>query len=305
MQTFQHPRQMREHLDALRHQGHTIALVPTMGALHEGHLQLVDEAARHGDTVLVSIFVNPTQFGPNEDFSRYPRDLESDRAKLQQRGAHLIFAPTPELMYPEGAATRVCVQHLTAHLCGPLRPGHFDGVATVVTQLFHIAGPCTAIFGQKDFQQLAVIRRLVRDLHMPVHIVAHPTVRDSDGLALSSRNAYLSTDERQRALCIPAALQQVHDAFHSGIRTPARLTQCATSYIAPRVDAVDYISLVCPDTLAPLRDDIPQHHSALLAVAVRIGTTRLIDNILLSTAPSPVFPRSAQGTKPPRPTSPC
>ena len=194
--------------ERVRQGGATLALVPTMGALHEGHLALMREAARQADVVAVTIFVNPTQFGPSEDLASYPRDLEGDLERCRSVGVSLVFAPADSDMYPGGDATRVRVSRLTDHLCGRSRPGHFEGVTTIVAKLFAVAGPCTAVFGRKDYQQLKVIERMTRDLMLPVRIVPHPTVREPDGLALSSRNAYLGADERARARAIPRALSR-------------------------------------------------------------------------------------------------
>jgi pantoate--beta-alanine ligase len=194
------PEEARAACDAARARGLRVGLVPTMGALHEGHIALVHEALRHADFVMCSIFVNPTQFGPNEDFARYPRDLEGDMRKLE--GVSVVFAPEATAMYPAGDETRVHVGPLAAHLCGPHRPGHFEGVATVVTKLFAITGACTAVFGKKDYQQLAILRRVAIDLFLPVTVVGHPIVRQRDGLAMSSRNAYLSPEERARSLAL-------------------------------------------------------------------------------------------------------
>ncbi|MGH9443234.1 MAG: pantoate--beta-alanine ligase, partial [Thermoanaerobaculia bacterium] len=217
--------EFRSLADGVRASGARLGLVPTMGALHEGHRVLMREARRRAGVVAVTLFVNPTQFGPNEDLGRYPRDLEGDLAKCAAEGVALVFAPDVREMYPAGERTRVSVGGLTAHLCGASRPGHFDGVATIVTKLFALAGPCTAVFGQKDYQQLQVIRRLARDLFLPIEIVGHPTVREPDGLALSSRNAFLSVEERARALAIPRALASAARTFHEGERGAAALTE--------------------------------------------------------------------------------
>ncbi|MDB4944972.1 MAG: Pantoate--beta-alanine ligase, partial [Labilithrix sp.] len=211
------PEEARAACEAARARGSRVGLVPTMGALHDGHLALVREARQHADFVMCSIFVNPTQFGPGEDFGRYPRDLAGDVAKLI--GASVVLAPEPSAMYPEGDETRVRVGAIAEHLCGPHRPGHFEGVATVCSKLFAIAGPCTAVFGKKDYQQLAVLRRVARDLFFPVNIVGHPIVREADGLAMSSRNAYLSADERARALGLSRGLDAAARAFAAGERS--------------------------------------------------------------------------------------
>lgn len=255
-----------------------------MGALHEGHLSLVDRARRDADFVAVSIFVNPTQFGPNEDFARYPRDLARDVALLAPRGASLVFAPDPSRMYLPGDATRVRVDSLTSTLCGPFRPGHFEGVATVVTKLLALAGPSVAVFGRKDYQQLAVIRRLVRDLFLPVTVVGHPIVREADGLAMSSRNAYLSAEERSRALALSRGLAGAARAFGSGERRAAALVDLVRAEVVPVADSIDYIEVVDDASLSEVPDGIITSDRALLAVACHIGRTRLIDNVILGEA---------------------
>ena len=270
----------RAAMRAARQAGRTIGLVPTMGALHAGHLSLVDAAKRDGTYVVASIFVNPTQFGPNEDYQRYPRDEAGDFAQCRSAGVDLIFAPPVEEMYSPDAATTVHVAKLTDTLCGPCRPGHFDGVATVVIKLFDIVQPDRAYFGQKDAQQLALIRRLTRDLDLPIEIVGCPTVREPDGLAMSSRNVMLSADERRRALALYQALCAARDSIAAGEREArtvlARMTEIVNG---ARPSRIDYISAVAPDTLQPVdRIDRP----VLIALAVRIGTTRLIDNLLVA-----------------------
>ncbi len=267
--------------EAARARGERVALVLTMGALHDGHLQLAREARRHGGFVAVTIFVNPTQFGPNEDFARYPRDLEGDRAKLATAGVDLVFAPTAEGMYPPGDATRVQVTGLTEHLCGPFRPGHFEGVATVVSKFFAVAGPATALFGRKDYQQLQVIRRLARDLLLPAQVVGVPTVREPDGLALSSRNAYLSPAERQRALGLSRGLRAASEAFGRGERAAGVLRRLVLAEVEPVATSIDYVTVADPDTLVPLGDESQALSRVLCAIAVRVGTTRLIDNSVL------------------------
>jgi pantoate--beta-alanine ligase len=256
-----------------------MGLVPTMGALHAGHRSLVRAARKQSDAVAVSIFVNPTQFGPDEDFRRYPRDLEGDCALLEQAGADVVFAPSAEEMYPRGAVTWVTVEGLSERLCGKSRPGHFRGVATVVAKLFHIVEPDLAFFGQKDAAQVAIIRRMVRDLNIPVTIAVCPIVRESDGLALSSRNAYLSPEERKMALVLYASLQQAQKLFASGQRDSAKLAAEGRKAFAGQPAArLDYFEIVDPETLAPVATvDTP----SLVAVAAFIGNTRLIDNILL------------------------
>lgn len=274
----------RAALDRARAAGRRVALVPTMGALHRGHLSLVEEARTRvgeGGLVAVSIFVNPTQFGKNEDYSRYPRTFESDLTKCRAAGVDAIFAPSVEEMYPPGSETRVNVGPLAEPLCGEHRPGHFEGVATIVAKLFALTGPSIAVCGKKDYQQLRVITRMARDLCFPVEIVPHPTVREEDGVALSSRNAYLSETERERARAIPRALAAAAKAFEGGERDPLRLRAIAHEVVAPVADSIDYVSTVDAETLAPFESDAKVSDRALLAIALRIGSTRLIDNLVL------------------------
>ena len=273
--------ELRAATDAARAAGGRVGLVPTMGALHEGHRALMREARARATTVVVTIFVNPTQFGPKEDLGRYPRDLDGDVEKCAREGAELVFAPSVPEMYPEGERTRVHVAELTENLCGASRPGHFEGVATVVTKLFAAVGPSVAVFGRKDYQQLQVIRRLVADLLLPVEIVGHPTVREADGLALSSRNAFLTTADRARALVIPRALAGAAARFASGERLAAALRDPVEAAITEAGLRVEYVSLADPDTLAPLAPDARAGDRALLAIAAFAGATRLIDNTVL------------------------
>jgi pantoate--beta-alanine ligase len=275
----------RSACDAARSRGERVALVLTMGALHDGHLHLAREAKRHGGFVAVTIFVNPTQFGPSEDFSRYPRDLEGDRAKLATASVDVVFAPTPGQMYPPGDATRVRVTGLTDSLCGPFRPGHFEGVATVVSKFFAAAGPSAALFGRKDYQQLQVIRRLVRDLLLPIEVIGVPTVREPDGLALSSRNAYLSAAERQRALGLSRGLRAASEAFERGERGAGVLRRLVQTEVAAVATSIDYVTVADPDSLAPLDDGATAGDRVLCAIAARVGTTRLIDNAVLGEDP--------------------
>jgi pantoate--beta-alanine ligase len=266
--------------------GARVGFVPTMGALHEGHLALVREASRHAPFCVVSIFVNPTQFGPKEDLSRYPRDLQGDVAKLAAVGTHLVFAPEPGEMYAPGDDTRVRVGHVAAPLEGERRPGHFEGVATIVTKLFAAVGPCVAVFGRKDYQQLLVVRRLVRDLLLPVQIVGHPIVRERDGLAMSSRNAYLSSDERVRALSIVRGLDAASRAFAGGQRRRAELERLVRASIEPAVTSVDYVEARDADGLDAVGEQLGER--AALLVACRVGNTRLIDNVVLGEDPPPL-----------------
>jgi len=272
---------LREALTKERSLGHTVGFVPTMGALHRGHLHLVEHAHRHAGFVLVSIFVNPTQFSPNEDLTRYPRDLDGDVGKCAEAKVDLVFAPAAEEMYPPGDATRVRVGPLAEPLCGPFRPDHFEGVATVVAKLFALASPCTAVFGRKDYQQLKVIERMACDLRFDVAIVGVTTVRDGDGVALSSRNGYLSSEERARARAVPRALAKAAAAYESGERSVALLEDLARAEVGAAAASIDYVTVADPATLAPCDANARLTGPALLALAVRIGKTRLIDNMVL------------------------
>ncbi|HTM46914.1 MAG TPA: pantoate--beta-alanine ligase [Polyangiaceae bacterium] len=283
--------------NAVRQRGKVLGLVPTMGALHEGHLRLIDEAHRHANEVAVTIFVNPTQFGPNEDFAAYPRTLERDVQLCMERGAALVFAPPASEMYPPGEQTRVTVGSLAQGLCGKSRPGHFSGVATVVTKLLSVAGPCVAVFGRKDYQQLKIIERLVKDLCLPVQVVGHPIVREADGLAMSSRNAYLSRQDRERALSLARGLTAASRAFLAGERAIAPLVQEVAAELASAQAVVDYIEIVDAEELMPLGETIAQP-SALLAVAAFIGKTRLIDNCVLGVDPAPIAEGLGSGGAP-------
>jgi len=265
--------------NGIRSRGGRLGLVPTMGALHEGHLSLIRAAKAKSDVVASSIFVNPTQFGPNEDFSRYPRDLEKDLALLERDGVDLVFVPSVEEMYPQQSVTWVAVEGLSDRLCGKSRPGHFRGVATVVAKLFNIVEPDIAFFGQKDAAQVAIIRRMVRDLNMPVAIEACPIVREPDGLALSSRNAYLSPQQRQDALVLFRSLLRVRELFADGERNPAILIKAAKNVLSgSSAVRLDYFEIVDPDELTPLA---LINQPALVAVAAFVGNPRLIDNIVL------------------------
>ena len=279
MQVIENISAMREWSESQRRAGRRIVLVPTMGFLHEGHLCLVRDAHARGDLVVVSIFVNPTQFGPSEDFAAYPRDFERDRQLLEAEQVDVLFAPSAAQIYPPGAQTFVEVAQLSLPLCGSVRPGHFRGVATVVAKLFNIVRPHAAIFGQKDFQQLQVIRRMTRDLMLDVEIIGHPIVREADGLAMSSRNAYLSTEEREAAVCLSRALCKAERLFRRGERAAAPLLALVTAELQREPLAeVEYVKLCDADSLADI-DEIDD--SALLAVAVRLGKARLIDNRVL------------------------
>jgi pantoate--beta-alanine ligase len=267
----------REIVAAARQAGCTIGLVPTMGYLHDGHLALIQAALREGCWTAVSLFVNPTQFGPNEDFDAYPRDEQRDLALCRAAGVALVFAPAASEMYPPDAATTVQVAGLGDHLCGPWRPGHFDGVATVVAKLFSILPADRAYFGRKDAQQLAIIRRMVGDLNLPVEVVGCDTVREPDGLAMSSRNVRLSAAERRRATALYAALCRARDAIGAGERdVAALLAEMRRIVEAAQPTQIDYLSVVDPEHLKPVKYVAGP---VLIAVAVRFGGTRLIDNL--------------------------
>jgi len=256
-----------------------LGLVPTMGALHEGHLSLVRAARASCDVVAVSIFVNPTQFGPNEDLAKYPRSFEHDCELLQQERVDLLFAPAPEEMYPRGTVTWVTVEELSGKLDGRSRPTHFRGVTTVVAKLFHIVEPDVAFFGQKDAAQVAIIRRLVRDMNLPVEIAVCPIVREPDGLAMSSRNAYLNAEQRKQALVLPHSLERVKQLAEAGERSANRLAAAGReAFSSDGLVRLDYFEIVDPENLDPLED---ASGGALVAVAAFVGTTRLIDNIVL------------------------
>ena len=266
--------------------GERVGFVPTMGYFHEGHLALMDEAVRRADKVVVSLFVNPSQFGPGEDFEDYPRDFERDAELAAARGVDVVFHPTPEAMYPEGDSTWVEVPRLARGLCAGSRPTHFRGVATVVTKLFQIAQPDIAVFGEKDWQQLAIIRRMTRDLHFGVEIIGHPIVREDDGLAMSSRNVYLTPIERSQAPGIYAGLRIIRERFANS-RTPARevLSALAELYCEHvPAGSIDYMEMVDPESMEPRETlDGP----TLLAVAVKFSKARLLDNILLQSGAEP------------------
>jgi len=275
------PEEMRARADAWRAAGKRIAFVPTMGYLHQGHVSLLDEGRKRGDVLVLSIFVNPTQFGPKEDLSRYPRDLEGDLAKAERAGVDVAYVPDAASMYPDGYQTFVEVEELQKGLCGASRPGHFRGVATVVLKLFHAVQPHVALFGRKDYQQLRVLSRMAHDLDLGVEVVGMPIVREPDGLAMSSRNAYLSPDERLRALALSRALLAARETFEQGERDAARLVDCAraTLHLTPVV-RLDYLELRDAESLAELHGRVTR--PAVMAVAAFVGTTRLIDNQLLA-----------------------
>ena len=275
--------QMQKRAEALRNSGKTIAFVPTMGCLHDGHLALMRAGRELGDVLVVSIFVNPAQFGPKEDFGSYPRDLERDSALCRQVGVDIIFHPAAEAIYPRGFQTHIEVENLSRGLCGDFRPGHFRGVATVVAKLFNIVKPHAAVFGEKDCQQLAVIRRMTADLNLDVQIVGYPTVRETDGLAMSSRNTFLSAAERQSALSLSRSLEQAQQMVREGERAPGRIEQAVRETISREPAAeIEYVRVCHPESLSELKwvED-----STLLALAVRVGKTRLIDNRIITTKP--------------------
>lgn len=264
----------------------TVAFVPTMGYLHPGHLALMERARREADHLAVSIFVNPTQFAPGSDLDAYPRDPEGDRKKCEDAGCDLLFMPTPEMMYAPDHATVVETEGLDQVLCGPSRPGHFRGVTTIVSKLFNIVAPDVAVFGQKDFQQLAIIRRMVRDLNFPIEIIGLPTVREADGLALSSRNKYLDAQERASATCLSRALAAAWHAYQGGERDAEKVLEVARNTLLESVSAqaIDYLECVDPLRLTRYEGDarqIPDAQGAVLAMAVQVGKARLIDNLRL------------------------
>lgn len=279
MRIFKTVNETRAAVRETKRQGKSVALVPTMGALHEGHMALVRAAKARCPFVAASIFVNPTQFGPKEDFSKYPRTFEPDRQKLEAAGVDLLFAPSVEEMYPAGATTFVTVEEIGNRLDGRSRPGHFRGVATVVTKLFHIVEPDLAFFGQKDAAQVTIIRRMIRDLMFPVELIVVPIVREPDGVALSSRNVYLSPEERKQATVLSRALREVEARYLAGESNSVKLIETAQKAIASEPSVrVDYIEIVDAATLEPR--PLAQN-GTLVAVAAFVGSTRLIDNIVL------------------------
>jgi pantoate--beta-alanine ligase len=279
MQVLSTIQEMRAACGAVRKSGQSLGLVPTMGALHVGHISLMRAARAQCDVVAASIFVNPKQFGPNEDFAKYPRTFEQDCALLEAEGVALVFAPQPEEMYPAGASTLVEVEGVGDRLDGASRPGHFRGVATVVAKLFHIVAPDKAFFGQKDGAQVAVLRSMVRDLNFDLELVVCPTEREPDGLALSSRNRYLSVPDRARALVLSRALDVISANYRAGEKDVARLLEAGRRVMATEPEVrIDYLEIVDAATLLPLREATA---GALVAVAAYVGSTRLIDNTIL------------------------
>jgi pantoate--beta-alanine ligase len=284
MEIITTPAAMQCRAETVRRAGKKIAFVPTMGFLHEGHLSLMREGRRRAEVLVSSIFVNPTQFGPNEDFARYPRAFERDCEMMKGVPVDIVFAPEPAAMYPEGAETWVEAVEITRGLCGAHRPGHFRGVTTVVAKLFNIVKPHFAMFGEKDFQQLRAIERMVKDLNFDLEIVPMPTVREPDGIAMSSRNAYLSTEERARALSLSRALEAVGATFAAGARDPRDLVRaaCAVLSATPGV-RIEYIEAVDSETLRPIaRVERP----VVVAIAAHVGKTRLIDNAVFAPPPA-------------------
>ena len=276
MQIIRDIAMLRRAVSALKQGGKSVALVPTMGALHDGHLSLVRMGRRVADHVVVSIFVNPTQFGPNEDFAAYPRDEDRDAALLVEAGVALLWAPDVGTMYPAGHSTHIEVAELGADYCGAARPGHFDGGATIVSKLFNQVRPDIAIFGEKDWQQLAIIRRMARDLDFALDILGAPIARDADGLALSSRNAYLSKPQREAAVAFPGALKAAAKAIADGANVAEALAKAEADIVAGGFDSVDYVALADADSLERLT---AFHKPARLLAAARMGKTRLIDNL--------------------------
>ncbi len=276
MEIVQPVKKMQDLALELRRQGKRLALVPTMGALHEGHLKLVDVARQLSDVVIMSVFVNPAQFGPQEDFQRYPRDLERDRKLAEARGVDIYFTPVAEEIYPPAHQTFVVVTELTRGLCGPSRPGHFRGVATVVAALFLLTQPNVAVFGEKDYQQLAILKRMAKDLHFPIHIVGVPTVREPDGLAMSSRNVYLSAADRKEALNLFKSISAAQASLKKGQRQAGEIHSEVKKILqhGPSIQ-VEYISIVDAESLEEMEK---VDRLARLAMAVQIHGTRLIDN---------------------------
>lgn len=281
MQTLTKIEEIRGRSRAQRAAGRRVALVPTMGYLHRGHLSLVRAARQRADWVVVSIFVNPTQFGPGEDLDRYPRDLERDTALCVAEGVDALFVPTAAEVYPAGFQARVEVEEVSRPLCGASRPGHFSGVATVVVKLLNMVEPDVAVFGEKDYQQLQVIRRAVADLNLPVEIVGAPIIREADGLALSSRNVYLNDAERRQALGLSRALDRAEALARSGGATVAVLRSAAVAELQAAGVAIDYVEVLDPDTLGPAPN---ADGRVLLALAAGVGPARLIDNRVLCLA---------------------
>lgn len=278
MQIFDDIAPLKAHLRGLQRQGVRVGLVPTMGALHEGHLSLVRTAQAHCDVVVASVFVNPTQFGPNEDLDRYPRDLAGDSQKLEQAGCDLLFHPSTAMIYPPGHQTTVILSEVTQGLCGAHRPGHFDGVTTVVAALFSIVRPDIAVFGEKDYQQLAALRIMARDLHLDVEVLGAPLVREPDGVAMSSRNLLLSPNDRIRARALSRGLFAAQASYEAGERNAALLLDVAREVLRSEGVEPEYLELRHGHTLVPLES---AEGPCVILVAARLGQTRILDNVIL------------------------
>lgn len=285
--------ELRATCDEIRARGRSLAVVPTMGGLHRGHLSLIERGLEVCDRVIVTIFVNPTQFAPHEDFDAYPRTLEHDVANCEMAGACAVFAPTTDEMYPPGDCTRVHVEGLSRYLCGHSRPHHFQGVATVVTKIFAAVGPCRGVFGKKDYQQLKIVQRLVTDLLLPVSIVPATTFRDENGVAMSSRNQYLNAGERVRARALVEGLSGAARAFQRGVRSAGELRDLVVRSVAKAELELDYASVANAETLEPFDDGQHVEDRALLAVAAKVGSTRLIDNLVLGEDADPLGANAA------------
>ena len=279
IEIIRHVKEMQQHSESCRLQGKKIAFVPTMGYLHQGHMSLLSEGRKRGDELVLSIFVNPTQFAAGEDLSTYPKNIQGDLAIAEKQGVNTVFLPEASEIYKENHQTFVDLEILPNFLCGRSRPGHFRGVATVVTKLFHIVKPHVAVFGEKDYQQLAVIRQMARDLNFDIDIVGSPTVREQDGLAMSSRNAYLDADQRQSALCLIKSLQNARDLVKNGETNPEVIIRLSSEIIASYPEtSIDYLAICDPVSL----EAVSVIQSAVLfAMAVKVGRTRLIDNMIL------------------------
>lgn len=279
MNTIQDTSAMQHLATQLRQEGKTIGFVPTMGSLHQGHLSLMEHAKKETDIVIVSIFVNPVQFGPKEDFNKYPRDMEGDTEKTRSAGADILFTPTSSGIYPEGFKTYVSVEVLSEIMCGKTRPGHFSGVSTVVLKLLNIVKPHMAFFGQKDFQQTVIIKRMVKDLNVDLNIIVLPTIRETDGLAMSSRNQYLDKEERRAATILYRALKKGQSLFESGNKGAEKLREIISDSFQDEPSAhLEYLAIVHPETL---EEEKEVRKGTLIAIAAHIGKTRLIDNIIL------------------------
>lgn len=276
MQTLHTIAEIRAQIGRWKHDGLRVGFVPTMGNLHVGHISLISAALQHADRVVASVFVNPTQFGPNEDFDAYPRTLADDQRQLAEAGCHLLFAPSVDEIYPEKNRTWVDVDDLGDYLCGASRPGHFRGVTTVVSKLFNIVQPDIACFGEKDFQQLAIIRRMAKDLFMPLEIIGVPTARNANGLALSSRNGYLSDAEKTQASALYRTLQQIKQRIEDGANDYSALLASASNELSQLGFSMDYLSIADAATLAPATAN---SNELVIAVAAKLGKTRLIDNV--------------------------